>query len=315
MNWIKYIIVAFLVGSVLMSCEEEFIPEVSTDPEQIVVEGYIQSGDIDVPPFVLLTRSIPFFSTLSADDLSDIFIHDAIISVSDGVTRVELQEFCWDDLDSTSQDIANAIVANLGLSLTSIPFNFCVYFDPTFSLQGEIGGSYSLDIEVEGKSLNAMTTIPDAVPIDSFEWVVPAGEIAGDSLLELRGFITDPAMEENYYRYFTSVNVGPFIPGFNSVIDDQLFNGQAFEFPIPKAEPRDFDFTDESFGLFKKGDQVIVRWSNMDATHFRFWSTLEASWQSQGPFTSYVRVEGNVSDAIGIWGGYTNSFYVLQVPE
>ena len=53
----------------LSSCEEEFIPEVTTDVQPLVVEGYIEAGEQAAGPYVILTRSIPFFSTIGSDEL------------------------------------------------------------------------------------------------------------------------------------------------------------------------------------------------------------------------------------------------------
>ena len=48
------------------SCEEEYIPETSISEQEIVVEGYVEVGEGSNPTFVILTRSIPFISTMYA---------------------------------------------------------------------------------------------------------------------------------------------------------------------------------------------------------------------------------------------------------
>jgi len=61
---IKYILsLVLFVG--LFSCETQFIPDISEFEEEIVVEGYIEAGDRPTPPYVILTRSSPFFSELN----------------------------------------------------------------------------------------------------------------------------------------------------------------------------------------------------------------------------------------------------------
>lgn len=306
----------FVFGMLLLlyACEEEFIPEISTDPEDIVVEGYIEAGDIPLPPYVILTRSLPFFTTFGFGDLDNLFVHDAIVTVSDGEQTVTLEELCWNDFDEEVQALLQELLEQSGVGLDTIPGNLCVYFDRTLSMIGETGKTYDLRIEAEDKVLTASTSIPEPVLIDSLKFIKPSG-VLPDTLLELRGFFSDPPGVNNFYRYFNSINGGRFIPGFNSVVDDAFFDGQQFEFPIPKAEPRNTTADPAEFGLHRVGDTLILKWSTIDDAHFRFWSTLEFNAVNQGPFSAYSRVETNINGGIGVWGGYNSGYYNLIVEE
>jgi hypothetical protein len=128
--------------------------------------------------------------------------------------------------------------------------------------------------------------------------------------------VNDP-VEPNFYRYMTAGEGEPFRAGFASVTDDRLINGQTFDFPLQKAvTPENADELDpEIFGLYKRGDTTRIRWLNIDEEHFNFWNTYEFNLNNQGPFSSYTRVSSNVSGALGIWGGYSSSEYILYVPE
>ncbi|MEL6924369.1 MAG: DUF4249 family protein [Bacteroidota bacterium] len=53
--------------------------------------------------------------------------------------------------------------------------------------------------------------------------------------------------------------------------------------------------------------------ANIDAAHFDFWSTLEFNAVNQGPFSAYTRIASNVEGGLGIWGGYSVSFYTVVV--
>jgi len=295
------------------ACEEEFIPDVTVEEPAIVVEGYIEAGEERLPPYLLLTRSQPFFSEINLGDLDNFFVHDALVSISDGSQTVNLEEICWEDLNEVQQLFLGALLEQSGINnFDSIPGNFCVYVDLDNTISGEIGKTYDLKIEVEDKVLTASTTIEEQVPLDSLRFIEPEGNVP-DSLKELRVIFKDPPGVNNYYRYFTSINGTPFIPAFNSVADDALFDGQEFEFPLPKAEPRDSDAGPSSFGLYVVGDTARIKWATIDQGNFNFWNTLEFNAINQGPFASYTRVETNVTGGIGIWGAYSSHYYTIIV--
>lgn len=307
------ILLCFVGTFFFLACEEQFIPEINSDPQDIVVEGYIESGDLDLPPYVILTRSQPFFTSLNIGNLDEFFVHDAMITVSDGSNMVSLEELCWNDLEDEQKEFVNLLLSQSGVGgIDSIPGNICVYVDFEFQMTGEIGRTYDLRIEVEDKTLTASTTLQNPVPLDSLRFIIPEGNLP-DTLRELRVLLRDVPGQTDFYRYFTSVNRDRFIPGFNSVIDDPLFDGQEFEFPLPKGEPRSAISNATTFGLYTVGDSIIVRWTTIDEANFNFWNTLEFNAINQGPFSSYTRVASNVDGGLGIWGGYAAYYYPLVV--
>lgn len=301
--------------SFFTSCEEEFIPEISSEPPEIVVEGYIEGGEEALPPYVLLTRSLPYFAEISFDKLDSLYVHDAFVTVTDGEKSVTLTEVCWNDFSEAEQELLKQILADLGAgNLENVPINFCVYIDLDFALTGEIGKTYDLKIEVEGKTLTATTTIPEHVPLEYISFQKPAG-IVPDSFLELRTFIKDPEYLTSFYRYFTADNSEPLLAPFNSVFDDRIFDGQEFEFPLAKAEPLNAEIDPSVYGYFTRGDTVTLKWTTIDQDHFNFWNTLEFNRVNQGPFSSYTKVDYNIVGGIGIWGGYSSSYYNKIVAE
>ena len=312
-HMIRWSLVAIMLLT-FISCEKEFTPDILVDPEEIVVEGYIEAGDIALPPYVLLTRSIPFFSTISAEQLSSLFVHDAIVKISDGTDTIELEEVCWDDFDEQFQELLVQILEQLGIVQGELPpVNFCVYLDTQLAMLGEIGKTYSLSVDTGEEQLEAVTSIPTHVPLDSLFFVEPAGQVP-DSLKELRVIINDPVGQADYYRYFTSINFSPFLAPMQSVADDQFFDGQTFEFPLAKADPPSEDgIPDEYFGLYTVGDTLLLRWCNLDEAHHDFWNTLEFNAINQGPFSSYTIVDSNVEGGLGVWGGYSVSYYTMIV--
>ena len=302
----KIVFVLFGFSVLLTSCEEEITPVEINDPPELVVEGFIEGGELPTPPIVLLTRSIPFSQTDAISSLSDIFVHDATITVSNGGTSVQLTEVCWEDLEDDQKQV---ILENFNLGYDTIVVNICAYIDASLSMFGRIGETYNLEIEAEGTSLSASTTIPEHISIDTLYF-----QEKTEPYWELIGFINDDENLASFYRYFTSVNQAPFSAPVTSVSDDLFFNGQSFEFPLNKSE-RGNNVTIDRYGLYHTGDTVGIKWTNLDEAHFRFWNTLEFNAFNQGPFGSYTRIDGNIEGGLGIWGGYSNSYYFLIVPE
>lgn len=314
-----------MLCTTLTSCEEEYIPEDVFDQPEIVVEGYIETGDSALPPYVILTWSSPYLASFSADQLNELFIHDAIVRVTDGEDTIQLTEICLNTIAAIDSALAQSLAQSIGLAAVDLnEVNYCAYVDLAAFLGGSSlvpteGKSYQLEVIVEEDTVWANTSIPPYVEFDSFFVVSHPDFPANDSLVELRGAITDPGGVDNYYRLFTKRNEEPFYPLLGgSVTDDKIFNGRTFVFPIQRAEPftTDPEAVDlNTFGYFWRGDTITIKSLCLDYTHFRFWQTLEYNTGSQGPFTSYVRIESNVEGGLGIWGGQSFKDYQLIIPE
>ncbi len=308
-----WLLILFL-SLIFASCEEEFIPNIDSEDQKIIVEGYIEKGENSLPPFVILSRSFPFFGTITAEDISNLQIRDAEVSVSVGGESYPLQQLCVSELP---QSLRDQIFKELGVIDIPDEVDFCLYIDLLRSIPIQTETIYQLDIELEsGEKLQAETRIPEHVAIDSFVFTPPPGANQNDTMARLLITISDPP-GENFYRYMTAGEGESFRPGFASVTDDRLFDGQSFDFPLQKAvTPEELEEVDpEIFGLYPRGDTVRIRWLNIDEEHFNFWNTFEFNLNNQGPFASYTRVNSNVSGAIGIWGGYSSTEYTLFVPR
>ncbi len=307
---LKAVIGCFVLSLWIVSCETPFQPEISGSAAGgIVVEGYIEGGARPTPPFVILTRSYSFFDSLGLNELQEGFVHGATVKVSDGTREQVLQELCLSDLNEQQKTL---LAGFLGFDPDSVAYDFCAYLDLTFSMLGVEGRTYQLHIDVGEEVLEATTTIPEHVGLDSLFFEPPPGQ-PNDTLARLKCLIDDPGDRENYYRYQTRINDQPFVTPSGSVVDDRFFNGQSFEFPLAKAEPPGTEFDPATFGLYRVGDRVELKWINIDRAHFDFWNTLEFNAANQGPFSSYTRILSNVEGGQGIWGGLSASYYSLEV--
>ncbi len=294
-----------------VACEKEFIPNLPTVSEEVVVEGYIEAGPNPTPPYVILTKSLPFFKELTS--FNNVFVEGAEVWISNGTDSTQLQEFCWKNLDPSVKKQA-ALFFGINTDSVSVDFNFCVYIDFAQKIKGEIGKTYSLRIKTkEGKLLTSKTTIPQAVKIDTIEFIKPPGINQNDTMAQARGSIKDPKGPD-FYRYFTAINGSSYIAGANSVTDDAFFDGQVTKFNLLKSEQRGSG-NNENFGLFRRGDTISIKFAMIDKAQFDFWSTLEFNANNGGPFASYTRVKHNISGGLGIWGGSSTSFYDVIVPK
>ncbi len=272
----------------LSACEKDITIDTGGGEAQYVVEGYVESG---LPPYLLLTKTTDYYDTFYLDSLAAIFVHDAVITVSDGTQSVTLTEFNIDTLGTS-------ISAYVGLGMV-----------------GEAGKTYTLTIETEGNLITAVTTIPMPLPLDSI-WYQTGADPDNDTLVELICRFSDPPALGQYIRYFTSVNGERYLPGYNSVFEDVLINGNTFDFPLDRGLDRNDTAAFDNYGLFRKGDTISVKWAAIDKAHFDFWRTVEFELGGQGsPFATPVIIQSNINGGQGIWGGYASTFKSLIVPK
>lgn len=303
------ILSAFFALVIFASCEQEYTPAKSADGAKYVVEGYIEAGENPFPPYVILTKSFDFYGTLNPDQFTGSFVHDADVRVTDGNLEVVFQELCFSDL---TPEVRKEVAAQFGFDADSLAIDYCVYLDVLGQLHPQQDKSYDLKIVTEGHTITATTYIPVQVPLDSFHFEAPPGK-PNDTLAQLRCRISDPAGVRNFYRYFGSTNGGPLKTAFSSVTEDLFFDGKSFEFQLFNPVTTDRDVEPNAFGLYIVGDTMTIKWCTMDEAHFDFWNTLEFSNANQGPFSSYTRLQSNIHGGLGIWGGYSVSYYTRKV--
>ncbi len=294
------------IGLILSSCQEEFIPDFADEEPTIVVEGYIQAGVQAAPVLVTIGKTFPLIQTSDQIKGPEIFLGGAKVQVESNGETIELTEVCTDSLDPSIKEI---LLSTLGFDESFFDLEICFYTDLLGEIDAIEGATYNLLVEFEGAELTASTTIPTYVPIDSFNIFNPTGD---PSKRQLNGYLTDPLLP-NFYRLKLSANNGPLGNTF-SVVDDVLFDGQSFEFPInnqPDQDDEDFDPT--TAGLFSVGDSILIQWQSIDAEHYEFWNTLEFARNNQGPFASYTRAASNINGGIGIWGGSSIGYYNVVI--
>lgn len=285
-----------LSGFFLMGCEKKVDFRLHDQPDKLVVEGIIEN---DQPPIVILSKSVSYFSKISADILNNSFVHGAEVVVSNGSLTHKLKEY--------SRSLGN----NISLYYYSVDSS-----NLSTAFVGQLNHQYSLKIVSGGKEYTATTTIPDLTKkIDSVWWKKPP--VTSDStkvIVMVRA--TDPPGFGDYIRYYTKTNKEPFYPPVNSTFDDYFIDGTTYELQVDKGVDRNLsvDF-DENF--FRRGDTVGLKLSNIDKATYDFWRTMEFSYASVGdPFSSPTKVLSNIKgDALGYFGGYASQYRTIIIPH
>ena len=270
---------------ILSSCEKNIDINVNADEPKLSVDASIENGEF---PIVVLTNSLSYFSSITPSAVANSFVRNATVQMSNGTVTQELR----------------------GYSFTLAP-GFTTYFyssDPAMpatAFKGALNTTYTLTINADGKQYTATTKILDFnATLDSM-WVKQAPQNVDTLKRILLAKITDPPGRGNYVRYFTRVNSGPFLPGENSVYDDQVIDGTSFEAQISPGIDRNNPPKEED-NFFKKGDTIIIKFCNIDLASYKFWNTWEFAFQSIGnPFAQPNKVTGNISNnALGVFTGY-----------
>lgn len=289
---------AILVLLMLVSCEKEVNIKLDDGQARLVVEGAIETG---LPPYVFLTKSIGYFAKIDLNTLQNSFVHNAVVKVSDGVKTITLKEYSVDTGSNGNKFYFYSIDTALA---------------PSEWLLGEVEKTYTLTIESEGQSYQAITKIPNPTPLDSVITSQPS-IIPKDNpeARQIKVFFKDPDTLGNYMRYFTKRNNEPYYPGLNSVYPDELINGTQFETTLAAGEDRNGNLSFDSLGFFHPGDTVTLKWCAIDKKVYDFYSTFEFALSTIGsPFASPIKVKTNINNnALGVWAGYGSIYKTLVI--
>ncbi len=281
---------------IFSSCEKTLDLQPGGLEPKLVVDASIETNQ---PPFIILSTSLSYFSNISPEILAASQVRNAVVTVSDGSKTSRLKEY--------TQPIGNGY---------TISFYTIDSSNLASAIFGQPGKKYDLTIETNGKKYAASTTIPVlAKRVDSLWWKKTPGNTDSSKVL-LMAKVTDPPGFGNYVRYFTKVNNGAFLPGANSVFDDQIVDGTTYEVQVDKGINRNDPPKFEDYGFFERGDTITVKFSNIDKASYDFWRTVEYSYQSIGnPFSSPATVQSNVPGALGAFCGYSVQYKTLVIPK
>lgn len=281
----------------LAACEKEVDIKLNdASSGKLVIEGGIENN---TPPLVILTRSIGYFGSFDLSTLQNSYVHNAKVTVNDGINTYTLKEY---EIDTSG----NNKFYFYSIDTSQRPF-----------LLGSFEKTYTLNVEVDGQVYTGVTKIPTPTTLDSVISFYPESregiaEVGADARL-LKIFFKDPDTPGNFVRYYTALNGGPFYPAQSSVFSDEIINGVEFNAEFPLAEPYSSTKSFDSLGIAFVGDTVQLRWSAIDKNVYDFWSQYEYSLVTLGnPFASPIRVKSNISNgALGVWAGYGSIYTTI----
>ena len=288
-------ITVLLLSLVLFSCEKDINFKLDESQPTLVVNGEIEQGQ---PPRIVLTKSLGFFSELSADMLLNSFVRNADVTLSNGSVTHQLREY----------QVPLAPGVNLyyyGIDSSNLSTAFL----------GELNKTYSLKIVSEGKTYESVTTIPDLDWVPDSIYFKPQPQNVDTNARVMFIKATEPAGLGNYLRYFTKINDQPFYPPFNSVFSDEVIDGTTYTVQVDIGFDRNTEFQPGK-SLIKKGDTLSLKFCNIDRNTYKFWNTWEFASQSLGnPFSQPSKVLGNVSNgALGAFCGYAAWYNTYIIP-
>ncbi len=296
-----YFIRTALFATLLLTitgCEKDINLPLKTVSDQVVVDASIENGQA---PVVFLSTSFGYFSKISAPVLANSFIHGAKIMLRSGTDSALLKEYAYPV--GTYQVYVYSLDTAAGAR----------------KIVGKLNTSYTLSIETAGKKYTSQTNIPAILKRADSLWAKPAPNNKDSLKRVLFARVYDPPGLGNYIRYFTSVNDSAFLPGLNSVYDDDVVDGTTYDIQVFKGVFRSTESVanNDEYGYFKKGDTVTVKLCNIDRATYDFWRTLEYVQQSIGnPFSQPGVVLSNIKGgALGYFGGYAAQYKRIVITQ
>lgn len=305
----------FLFPSVLVfllsSCVKDITVDLPKYPEQLVVEGIIEPG---TPPFVILTHTQSYFDPADVNSIAGMFVTGATVTVTTDGNVWTLDQICSNMLDP-AQLAAAAEATGISPALLSAA-NICIYSSLDPAHVGVIGKTYRLDVSVDGKTLSAVSGIPNPVPLDSVWFQLALQRPDDDTLGYAWARITDPDTMGNGYRWMAKrINHRSngetmddyYISPLGSTYNDKYINGLTFDF----TEVRGMEFyaghpedDNEERGFFKVGDTIAVKALSIGSKEYDFYSSYDLNVNSTGDiFSTPSNAKTNITGGLGIWAG------------
>ncbi|MDB5201077.1 MAG: hypothetical protein JWQ27_486 [Ferruginibacter sp.] len=291
--WLKrWVVLMVLVA--FISCEKNIDFNLAETAPVLVVDASIENGQ---PPMVILTKSFSYFDKISPAILANAFVHNAVVTMSNGTVTHRLKEYAYPLAPGYTGFYYSLDSANLSTAIV-----------------GEFNRQYDLNIQSDGQTYTSTIGIPALAVRPDSVWFKPAPQNPDTNKRVLFIKATDPRGLGNYIRYFTKNNSGPFLPGENSVYDDQVLDGSTYEVQLPQGIDRNAGTKADSL-FFKKGDTVTLKFCNIERPAYKFWSTWEFAYQGIGnPFSQPNKVLGNISNnALGAFCGYAAYYKTVIV--
>lgn len=274
-----------IVLFILISCSKEIQIDYPKTEKQLVVEGYIEPGKY---PIIFLTKSSPYFEKIDSANIAELIASVAKVSVScDGIEEV--------------------------LTLRHNENYFPAYYYEGTSLMGEVGKTYTLTIQLSGKTYTSTTTIIEPVSIDSYSTVITTNNSTQKFInIEFK----DPAKKSNYYRVYVK-RIGKdstFYPSYLSTFNDFGFDGNSFTYEVVRSYSP--IISTDNGRYFIDGDSVQLKFCSIEEKQYNYWKKIEGQIAlASNPFgiSSSDPPSTITGGALGIWAGLSSKYYNFKI--
>lgn len=171
------------------------------------------------------------------------------------------------------------------------------------TLKGINGKSYKLQINAEGKSYTASSTMPQQVTFDSA--YLETQKFFDEEQTFANVVFKDPGGVKNYYLFKQFVN-GKRTDG-NFIMDDDLSDGKTFRSTL-------YLFTDDDEKI-KPGDVIKIEMQCIEKAVYKYWFSYDQSASGSGGSATPANPVSNISgDALGYFSAQTVQTKSLIAP-
>jgi hypothetical protein len=250
----KSFISIIIISVVFSSCKKVITPALNDTAPQLIIDGAI--SDTSGPYYVNISRSVDFYSDNSYPNVSG-----AVIYISDQTAGI---------IDTLTEITPGRYVTHI--------------------VQGIPGNTYTLHVQLEGKSYTATSTMPLPVALDSVTI-----DYADTTEIEPRVYYQDPANTVNYYKYSMRSNGGK-VQRFQT-FEDLLSNGKYIS-----------DGLDVDSGEIKNNYKMEIFLTGIDKPVYNFFSQAEEIAYSNEDLAAPATPVSNISGGcIGYFSAQTVS--------
>lgn len=267
----------------LVACQGE----VQYDREEIVVEGWIESG---AAPIVMLSKTFTVTTEDEVDEDESIVLPWGKVTVSDGTNEVILTG----DYDERYTP---------------------PYIYSTSRIKGVSGRTYHLKVEYGDRVLTAQTTIPETDSLEAL-MVTPCSD--DDGMYQITAYYDDNPDTKDYYMFLTRVFKGEtrYYPSFLGLIDDanlSLHNQQVVQ---PGVHLLTSD-ENKYHPYYHADDSVLIKFARIDRDTYNIHKAYSemVSLSSNPLFTSDVSMPTNIQGGLGFWCGYAVTKYNVIIAD
>lgn len=311
----KKILIPLLIILAVASCTKEVKIDIPGYEEQLVIDGRIET---DMPPIILISKTKDIYSPTDMNAYLNSFVSGAVVTVSNGDTTVVLDEICTDNLPPGTEQMAADL---FGIPVAELPnYHICAYTTFNTAIWGEVGKTYTLTVQFEGKTYTSSTKILQPTALNNVYW--KQDEDAPQGFGFSWANLSDPAGQYDAYMWEVKrLDIGDdgqpkdaaFKATFAPVWDDEFINGTTFDFAFENPNNRDEDIPDEQKFYYGIGDTVVIKLSKLDVDVYEFLEKKYLQLQTTGnPFASPTAIPTNIKGgALGVWAGYSPHFDTL----